>query len=127
MLLIALSLAVLGGFWLLSLNLGRAIGQWRDRVRVVVYLQEEPAASNVVTSSCVRSRAVAGVQHVHYVSKDEALRTLKQTLGAQADVTEQLPRNPLPASLEVTPDAQSVDPGGLASPRTALDGAARRR
>ena len=45
-LLIALSLAALGGFWLLSLNLGRAIGQWRERVRVVVYLQEEPPAAN---------------------------------------------------------------------------------
>ena len=46
-LLIALSLAALGGFWLLSLNLGRAIGQWRDRVRVVVYLREEPPAVKV--------------------------------------------------------------------------------
>ena len=46
-LLIALSLAALGGFWLLSLNLGRAIGQWRDRVRVVVYLREEPPAGRV--------------------------------------------------------------------------------
>ena len=111
MLLIALSLAVLGGFWLLSLNLGRAISQWRDRVRVVVYLREEPAASNVV-ELLRQARAISGVQQVHDVSKDEALRTLKQALGAQADVTEQLPRNPLPASLEVTPDAQSVTPEG---------------
>ena len=46
-LLIALSLAALGGFWLLSLNLGRAIGQWRDRVRVIVYLREEPPAAKI--------------------------------------------------------------------------------
>ena len=110
-LLIALSLATLGGFWLLSLNLGRAIGQWRERVRVVVYLREEPAASKL--DELLRQvREVAGVQHVHYVSKDEALRTLRQALGAQADVTEQLPRNPLPASLEVTPDAQAATPEG---------------
>ena len=35
-LLIALSLTALGGFWLLSLNLGPAIHQWGDRVRVIV-------------------------------------------------------------------------------------------
>ena len=41
-LLITLSLTALGGFWLLSLNLGRAVGQWRDRVKVVVFLKDEP-------------------------------------------------------------------------------------
>ena len=44
-LLIALSLTALGGFWLLSLNLGRAIDQWGDRVRVIVYLKDEPPAA----------------------------------------------------------------------------------
>ena len=44
-LLIALSLTALGGFWLLSLNLGRAIAQWGDRVRVIVYLKDEPPAA----------------------------------------------------------------------------------
>jgi len=46
-LLIALSIAVLGGFWLLSLNLERAVSQWRERVRVIVYLKDEPAASKL--------------------------------------------------------------------------------
>src|SRR5262249_38578917 len=71
--LIALSLAALGGFWLLSLNLGRAIGLWRERIRLVAYLREEPAsgANEVVR----RIEAVAGVLRVRFVSKDEALRT----------------------------------------------------
>src|SRR5262249_60832944 len=43
-LLIALSLAALGGFWLLSLNLGRAVTQWRDRGRIIAYLREERPA-----------------------------------------------------------------------------------
>ena len=44
-LLLMLSLAALGGFWLVSLNLERAIDQWRERVRLVAYLTEEPAAA----------------------------------------------------------------------------------
>lgn len=110
-LLIALSLAALGGFWLFSLNLGRAIDQWRDRVRVVVYLKEEPSATKL--GDLLRQiESVGGVQRVRYVSKGEALHSLKRALGAQADVTDQLPRNPLPASVEVTPDANTATPEG---------------
>ena len=110
-LLIALSLAALGGFWLFSLNLGRAIVQWRDRVRVVVYLKDEPAAGKL-DELLRRIEAVGGVQRVRYVSKNEALSSLRQTLGAKAAVTEQLPKNPLPASVEVTPDAATATPEG---------------
>ncbi len=110
-LLIALSLTALGGFWLFSLNLGRAIDQWRDRVRVIAYLKEEPSAFRL--EELLRQiEAVGGVQRVRYVSKAEALKALKRSLGGQADVADQLPRNPLPASVEVTPDANTATPEG---------------
>jgi cell division transport system permease protein len=123
-LLITLSLAALGGFWLLSLNLGRAIVQWRERVRLVAYLKEEPTAADL-DDFLRQIESVAGVQRVRYVSKDEALRSLKQILGTQADVTERLPHNPLPASVEVTPEAAAATPDGtraLAQRLTALPG-----
>jgi cell division transport system permease protein len=110
-LLIALSLTALGGFWLLSLNLGRAIAQWGDRVRVIVYLKDEPPAARL-EELLQRIEAVDGVQRLRFVSKAEALRVLKRSLGSQADVAEQLPRNPLPASVEVTPDAAMATPEG---------------
>ncbi len=103
-LLIALSLTALGGFWLLSLNLGRAIDQWGDRVRVIVFLKDEPPAGKL-DELMQRIEGVGGIQRLRYVSKAEALRALKRSLGSQADVADQLPRNPLPASVEVTPDA----------------------
>lgn len=110
-LLIALSLTALGGFWLLSLNLGRAIAQWGDRVRVIVYLKDEPPAARL-EELLQRIERVGGVQRLRFVSKAEALRVLKRSLGSQADVAEQLPRNPLPASVEVTPDAAMATPEG---------------
>ena len=112
-LLIALSLAALGGFWLLSLNLGRAIAQWRDRLRVVVYLREEPAAGRV-EDLLARIDAVGGIQRMRFVSKQDALEALKESLGAQADVADQLPRNPLPASVELTPEPEYATPEGTA-------------
>lgn len=110
-LLIALSLTALGGFWLFSLNLGRAIDQWRERVRVVGYLKDEPSPFKL--DELVRQiESMPGVLRVRYVSKSDALKELKRSLGGQADVADQLPRNPLPASVEVTPDANTATPEG---------------
>lgn len=109
--LISLSLAVLGCFWVLSLNLGRAVAQWRERLRVVAYLKEEPPPDGVA-ALLRRMEAVGGIQRVRYVDKREALATLKQQLGAQASVVDQLPSNPLPASVEVTPAPETATPEG---------------
>ena len=111
LLLIGLSLAALGGFWLLSLNLGRAIGQWKERVRIVVYLREEPPA-DTVDALLGRIQALGGIQRTRYVSKDDALQVLKDSLGEQGDIADQLPKNPLPASVEVTPQPDRTTPEG---------------
>ena len=58
--LITLSLAALGGFWLVSSNLDRAVAQWRDRVRIVVYLKREPSSADV-PALLERVRSAPGV------------------------------------------------------------------
>ena len=110
-LLITLSLAALGGFWLVSTNVGQAVAHWRDRVRVIVYLKREPAPTDV-QPLVERVQAMPGVATVRFVSKSEALGTLKQVLGKDASVAEQLPTNPLPASLEVTLTEDGATPDG---------------
>lgn len=109
--LITLSLAALGGFWLVSSNLDRAVARWRDRVRIVVYLKREPSSPDAA-ALVERVRATQGVAAVTFVSKADALRGLKQVLGKDAGVVDQLPVNPLPASLEVTPAAAAATPDG---------------
>ena len=110
-LLITLSLAALGAFWVLSLNLGRAVAEWRDRLRIVVYLREEPPGA-ALGEFLKTVEAVGGVQRLRYVSKAEALRTLRQQLGGQASPVEQLPTNPLPPSVEITPSPEASTPEG---------------
>jgi cell division transport system permease protein len=80
-------------------------------VRVIVYLKDEPPAAKL-DEVMQRIEAVGGIQRLRYVSKAEALRALKRSLGSQADVADQLSRNPLPASVEVTPDAAIATPEG---------------
>ena len=108
-LLITLSLAALGGFWLLSSNIGQATDHWRNRVRIIVFLKRDPGDAQALVD---RVTAMSGVASVRYVGKAEALGTLKQVLGKDASVAEQLPVNPLPSSLEVTPTADGATPEG---------------
>ena len=108
-LLMTLALAALGAFWLLSLNLGRAVTQWRERLRVVAYLKDEPRDARALVAKVA---ATEGVGRVRYVSPSEALGVLKRSLGDKAAVVDDLPRNPLPASLEIAPDAGAATPEG---------------
>jgi cell division transport system permease protein len=94
-----------------SSNLDRAVARWRDRVRIVVYLRREPSTPDAA-ALVERVRATPGVAAVTFVGKAEALRGLKQVLGKDAGVVDQLPANPLPASLEVTPAAAAATPEG---------------
>lgn len=100
-LLIALSLLTLGGFWMFSTNLGGAVARWREQLRIIVYLKAEPPPA-AVDALGGRMRAAGDVALVRYVSKAEALQALKRQLGAQAAVADSLPTNPLPASFELT-------------------------
>jgi len=109
--LITLSLTAVGGFWVLSSNLGRAVAEWRDRVRVIVYLKGDPAPAEA-RALVDRARELPGVASARFISKTEALATLKSTLGKDASVADQLPANPLPASLEVTPSETGATPEG---------------
>lgn len=110
-LLITLSLAAVGGFWLLSSNFGEAVTRWRERVRIIVYLKRElPMAERLALIE--RVTALPGVAVARYVGKAEALGTLREVLGKDASVADLLPVNPLPASVEVTPTADGATPEG---------------
>jgi cell division transport system permease protein len=110
-LLITLSLGAVGAFLLLSDNLGHAVAGWRDRLRVIVYLKFEPSAANV-GALVWRVEAMPGVGSVRYVSRADALDTLKKVLGKDSGAATNLSSNPLPASLEVTPSAEGATPEG---------------
>jgi cell division transport system permease protein len=112
--LITLSLVAVGAFWVLSSNLGHAVAEWRERVRVIVYLKREVPAGDVA-ALLSRVRALPEVASARYVSKADALASLKRVLGKDAAVAEQLPTNPLPASIEVTPTASGATPEGTQS------------
>jgi len=109
--LITFSLVALGGFWVLSSNLGRAVAEWRDRVRIIVYLKRELAPQDVA-ALLSRVEALGNVASATYVGKAQALQSLRSVLGKDAAVVEGLPSNPLPASIEITPAPAAATPDG---------------
>lgn len=109
-LLITLAVAAAGALWFLSVNLGRALAQWRASVRVIAYLTGEASAPAALLE---RAREIPGVASARYVTKADALASLRQTLGPEASVADHLAVNPLPASLEIMPSADASTPDGL--------------
>jgi cell division transport system permease protein len=98
------------------------VAEWRERVRIIVYLEREPPPTEV-EALLERVRAFPDVAGVRFVGKAEAMASLRRVLGKEAAVADQLPANPLPASLEVTPVAGAATPEGtraLASRLAAL-------
>jgi len=71
-----------------------------DKVDVIAYLKDaaDPALVDTLKQNLASNADVASVA---YVSKDEALARMKQTLGDKAQLLSQVQGNPLPASLEV--------------------------
>jgi cell division transport system permease protein len=106
-LLITLALAAVGAFWTVTSNLGAAVARWRDRVRVIVYLKTEPGASTE-RDLLARVDAVPGVANAAYVSRADAMASLKRVLGKDAAIVDQLGTNPLSASIEITPTAAAA-------------------
>src|SRR5437667_6815643 len=109
--LITFSLVALGGFWVLSGNLGQAVAEWRDHVRIIVYLKREPAPAEV-PALLDRVRALGSIVSAAYVGKGEALESLRHVLGKDASVLDHLPSNPLPASIEITLAPAAATPEG---------------
>lgn len=108
-LLTALSLAAAGAFWILSAALGRAVAEARGRMRIIVYLKAEPGPAEA-EALLTRVQLLPEVASARLVSKAEALSVLRRLLGREASVVDQLPGNPLPASLEVTPTPFGATP-----------------
>ena len=120
----AMTLAVFGGFLIVQENVGRLVKGWSAEVQVFAYLEDGVDAAAAETLR-VRVAAYPEVKAASYVSKERAWDEFKRTLGSQSGILEGLKPDLLPASLDVElrPAHRSRDAVlGLAGRLAALDG-----
>ncbi len=97
---ITLSFLILGLFLVIFLNTKGLMESWGSRIRVTVYLASS-INQDQITRLREKIRGFEEVQEVSYRSKDEALRVLEEKMPERKELLRGLPRNPLPASLEI--------------------------
>jgi cell division transport system permease protein len=97
-----LMLLLLASFWIVQAGFLASLSYVEDKVGVVADLKDAATQADI-DAVTVRLQSMPEVRSIEYVSKDEALRRYRVARAAQGqpDLTEFLPNNPLPASLEV--------------------------
>lgn len=101
---VTVSLIVLALFMLLAINLDHVAANLENQVEIKAYMANQfPAPAAKATQEQIRR--IPGVTQAQFVSKEQALQTLKQQLGKNGALLESVEeRNPLPASFQVRVD-----------------------
>jgi cell division transport system permease protein len=97
---IVLSFLVLGFFIIILVNVQGVMEEWSSRIRITIYLVDSVRGEEIPRLQ-EKIRAYGEVQAVSYRSKEEALRILGERLQGRQGLLKGLPRNPLPASMEI--------------------------
>ena len=97
----AFTLACVGIFLLLYVNLRAAAGWLQDDIKIMVYLDDRviPAAISEIEQQLRGDRAVSAL---YFISKEQALGEFKTQFPSDSRLLEGLGQNPLPASFVVT-------------------------
>jgi len=97
----AFTLACVGIFLLLYVNLRAAAGWLQEDIKIMVYLDDQAANTTIkqIEQQLQDDRAVAAQQ---FISKEQALGEFKAQFPSESHLLEGLGQNPLPASYVVT-------------------------
>jgi len=97
----ALTLALFGAFMLLQTNLEHLLKSWGEQIQITAYVAKDVSASET-QKLLERVRALPQVERVQLTSQEQAWREFHTALGEQSGLLDGLPRDVLPASLEIT-------------------------
>ncbi len=109
---IAVSFLILGLFLIVFLNAKILMEEWASRIRITAYLIDSVNQEGVARLEN-KVRSFAEVREVNFRSKDAALKSLETRLQGRQGLLEGLPRNPLPASLEIQLRPQFQNSAGV--------------
>jgi len=99
---VSLSVLIFSLFYLIYVNMLTVSDQLSDDLRLIVYLEEEPVPE---MQEQLRKKILAfdDVENITFISSEEAFEKFSEQLGSDRDVLEDMPKDFLPPSIEVTP------------------------
>ena len=92
---------ILGLFFVTFVNINLFAASIEKDYNVIQIYMAEGSDAAAIQAARAELEAMNGVDHVTYVTKDEALGTLKERWGENGYLLENLPENPLPDSFSV--------------------------
>ena len=97
---IAISILIVSAFALFFVNASDIMNAWKKGVRIMAYLK--PEMPNIMVSELkLKIKGLYGVQDARFISKEEALKRLKDQMKRQASLFVDLKENPLPDAFEI--------------------------
>ena len=108
-----MTLFVFGAFMLLETNLQKLLKSWGEQIQITAYLTSGLTAADV-GAIIKRVQTLPEVERVRHTSHEQAWRDFQTALGSQSTLLEGLPREVLPASIEISlrpehRDAPAID------------------
>jgi len=121
---ITVSMLLLGSFMLLSINLDNWIKEWGGNLSMSVYLKD---GIDEKTKGDIEKQLlnIKGAKIKGFISKDQAMMQLKESLGGQAGLLSGLKNNPLPSSFELIfedTDDYRIDPDNISASLEKMEG-----
>jgi cell division transport system permease protein len=121
---ITISMLLLGSFMLLSINLDNWIKEWGGTLSMSVYLKDG-IDEKVMKEIEKQLLNIKGAKIKGFISKDQAMMQLKESLGGQAGLLSGLKNNPLPSSFELIfedTDNYRIDPDNIKASLEKMEG-----
>ncbi len=97
---ISLCVLIISAFALFYVNASAIMDFWVRGIRIMAYLGPD-VPEPVILDIKQKIRNMNGVGKIRFVSKEEALETLKEQMQQQASLLEHLDANPLPDAFEI--------------------------
>lgn len=118
---IAVSLTLLGVFFVVIINATSLTERLGSRLEVVAYLKDN-VSGELLTGLEENIKSFPEVREIAYISKEEALASLKKGLADDPSVLDGIEGNPLPASLVIRLKDDFQNSGGIKSVTRKLRG-----
>ena len=97
---IGLSIFIVSSFALFLINTNALVDFWKKGIRVLVYLEPQATEANRLDLR-YQIQQMENVQEIHFISKETALRRLKNQMKNHSSLLENLKENPLPDTFEI--------------------------